>query len=175
MRSGKTGLVVFFMVLTATAVVFLRTIPLSAQEAAGENKGFTAQKNLTGEVSGISNTFLAVTFGQDAESSYEMTFTVPEDVKLKGKERLSDIHTGDTIFVQYEETTQSLKKKDKEGKEVEETRVLGRVVKEITFVKAAPQMELENEPVAATEPEEAQPEPEAVTEDASPQEAETGE
>ncbi len=162
MREGKASLILLFAILMGAVVFGLGISPLSAQETAGKDEEFTDQKTLTGEVSGISSTFLAITYAQDAESAYEMTFTVPNDVKLKGKEKIKDIHTGDTIFVLYEETTQSLKKKDKEGKEIEEIRVLGRVVKEITFVKAAPQMEPEIESAPAAEPE-AEPEPEAGT------------
>jgi hypothetical protein len=78
------------------------------------------------------------------------------------RDRILDIKTGDTVSVMYEETTQAVKKKDKKGKEIKEVRVLGRVVKEITLLRAAPQPEVE-------------PETEPVTEDAPPQEAETGE
>ncbi len=161
MRRGKPIFISLVALMTA-AVLGMGISPLSAQETAEKDKEFTDQKTLRGEVSGISNNFLAIEVSADATAVREMTFAVSKDVKVKGRDRILDIKTGDTVSVMYEETTQAVKKKDKKGKEIKEVRVLGRVVKEITLLRAAPQPEVE-------------PETEPVTEDAPPQEAETGE
>lgn len=126
-------------------------------------KELKERKTFRGDVSGISSNFLAIETSVNARAAQEMAFTVSKDVKIIGKEKILDIKNGDTVNVLAEETTQSVKTKDKNGKESREVKTLSRVVTEITVIKAAPQPEPEVKPAA--ESEEAEEEP--VTEDAS--------
>ena len=130
----------------------------------------TDRKTFRGEISGISSNFLALEISADATAAREMTFKVSKDVRLIGRDKIMDFKNGDTVSVLCEETTQSVTKKDKAGKDIKEVKVLGRVVKEITLMKAAPEPEPEVVPVVEPELED---EPE--TTDASAQPGEAGE
>lgn len=146
--------------------------PAAAQGLDEKGPELTDRKTFRGEVSGISNNFLALEISADATAAREMTFKVSKDVKLVGKGKIMDFRNGDTVSVLCEETTQSVTKKDKAGKDIKEVKVLGRVVKEIMLMKAAPQPEPEIVPAAAPEDEAGS---EETAEDASGQQDEAGE
>ena len=117
-----------------------------AQEETGKLKNRDVQsKHMTGEVSGISSNFLALMYAVDekAQTSYEMAFSVDKNVKVEGKDKLSEIAAGDTVSVSYDETTE----KDEKG---ENPRIVERLVKRIVLVKEAPPQV--KEPVLETKP-----------------------
>lgn len=148
--------------------------PAVAQGPDEKGPELTDRRTFRGEVSGISSSFLAIEVSADAKAAHEMAFTVSKDVKINGKAKILDIKNGDTVSILAEETTQSVKTKDKNGKESKETKVLSRVVTEITLVKAAPQPEPEIKPADQADPT-SETETESVTEDTSSQESDAGE
>lgn len=110
------------LVLCFSGIGFIR-----AEE---EAKKTVAVKELQGEVSGISSNFIAILYGQDKKTSYEMALTLDKDVRIEDRKSLKDIGVGDVVSVSYEETTETKKQDDKEV-----TRVMGRVVKKIRFIR----------------------------------------
>jgi hypothetical protein len=86
-------------------------------------------KTVTGEVSAISGNFIAVLYGSDKDTSYEMALNMNKEVKVAHKKSLKDIVQGDTVSVSYEETA--------EIKEGVQPKVLARVVKEVSFLSTA--------------------------------------
>jgi len=95
-----------------------------------EAKKTVAVKELQGEVSGISSNFIAILYGQDKKTSYEMALTVDKDVKIENRKSLKDIGVGDIVSVSYEETAETKKEGDKDI-----TRVVSRVVKKVRFIR----------------------------------------
>lgn len=121
------------------AVLVLGLVGIGEAEEGKEKKIIKSEmKEVTGEVGGISKNFLAILYGQDKDASYEMALTIDKDVKLKGKNSLSEIGPGDTVSVSYEEKAETYKENDEKGKEKDVTKVLSRVVKAVTFIKSAP-------------------------------------
>ena len=133
--------------ITIVLLLFVGGIKIAlAQEATGKLKNRDVQsKHMTGEVSGISSSFLALVYAVDekAKASYEMAFSVDKNVKVEGKDKLSEIAVGDTVSVSYDETIE----KDEKG---ENPKVMERLVKRIMLVKAAPPQL--KEPVLETKP-----------------------
>lgn len=152
-RRMISGLAVF-LVLGFTASGF-------AQEGKQELKKITVEKTVSGEVSGISSNFIAILYGQDKKTSYEMALTIDKNTKVERKDSLKEIGVADTVSVKYEETTQTHKEKTEKGKEKDVTKVLGRVAKVISFIKSAPKelQSLEEKELPAPEQaEESEPE-----------------
>lgn len=98
-----------------------------------------ASKSMTGEVAGISPSFIAVTYDQDEKSSYEMALNLDKKVKIVGKADISAIHVGDTVTVSYNERFQ----KDEKG----DIRINGRNVTAISFVREGKKLVEEELPV----------------------------
>jgi hypothetical protein len=99
-------------------------------EVPKEKKKITVVKEVSGEVAGISPNFLAITYGSDAKTSYEMALTVDKDVKVERKKKLSEIKATDTVKVAFEETAEI----DERGKK----RIISRIAKNITFLQSQP-------------------------------------
>lgn len=119
---------------------------VSAQESKQEVKPEVEEKSIikstmkevNGEVSGISSNFIAILYGQDEKTSYEIALTIDKDVTIERKKSLKDIEVGDIVSVQYKETTETYKEKTETGTEKDITKLLSRVVKVVTFIKAPP-------------------------------------
>jgi hypothetical protein len=105
-----------------------------------EPKEEIREKTLDGEIAGVSPNFIAIDYGQDEKTSYEMTFNITKDTRLERIKDIRNLKTGDTVWVKYNE------KIIKVGKEV---RVLDRVLKVLRFLNAA-KVVAEPEPVAQT-------------------------
>ena len=110
-----------------------------------------ASKSITGEVTGISPSFIAVMYDQDVKSAYEMALNLGPKAKIVGKTSINEIHVGDTVTVSYDERFQ----KDEKG----DIRINGRKVTAISFVREGKKLAEEELP-AVTPPveEEAQEE-----------------
>lgn len=108
-----------------------------------EKDAKTLAKEVTGEVSGISNNFIAVVYSRDEakHSEKEIPLTIEGAPRLEHIGNLSQIKLGDTVTVQYDE----LIGVREDGKEI----VTGRRAKVIKFIRPAPK-----EPPAVEEPEE---------------------
>jgi hypothetical protein len=98
----------------------------------------TEVKEISGEVSGISSNSISILYGQNEKTSFEMALTIDKDTKVEHKKSLKEIHTGDMVLVRYEETTETYKEKAEKGQMKDVTRRLGRLVKAVVFIKAAP-------------------------------------
>ncbi|MCM8789687.1 MAG: hypothetical protein NC916_01510 [Candidatus Omnitrophica bacterium] len=129
--------------ICAAAVFVCGLIGIAASEEITQKPiELTTTKNLRGEVAGISPTFLALVYDADKDTAYEMALSIDKEVKIKGIGSLKEIGIGDIVSVLYEEVTTKQKIKDKDGKEKDQTRIKSRLVKEITFLKAAPKIEM---------------------------------
>lgn len=107
-----------------------------------------ARKTMTGEVAGISPSFIAVIYDKDDKSAYEMALNLDPKVKIVGKKNISEIHVGDTVTVSYDERFQ----KDEKG----DTRINGRKVTAVSFVREGKKLMEEGLPVTPPVEEEAQ-------------------
>lgn len=113
----------------------VKTKEVKAKEVQVEEKGekiVKVTKEITGEVAGISNNFIAVDYAIDFKegAALEMAFNIGKDIKIEYKKSLSEIGVGDTVAVIYEEITT----KDKEGK-IKKTERLPKVIKFISKAK----------------------------------------
>ncbi len=161
----------FLKMILILGIAFGLTVPAFAAEdkssAAGEKSAVTeetkpaaaavempkaeppkeemARKTMTGEVAGISPSFIAVTYDQDEKSSYEMALNLDKKVKIVGKTDISAIHVGDTVTVSYDERFQ----KDEKG----DIRINGRKVTAVSFVREGKKLVEEELPVAPKEEE----------------------
>ena len=127
------SILVFILILGLRGIGFAKEEKISpksaAQEAqADEPKEETREKTLEGEVAGVSPNFLAIDYGQDAKTSYEMTFNITKDTRLERIKNIKDLKPGDTVWVSYNETV------IKKGKE---TRVMERVLKVLRLLNSA--------------------------------------
>lgn len=114
-------------IIIAAILVFCLIGTSFAEE---EVKKKVVVKELQGEVSGISSNFIAIVYGQDKKTSYEMAFTMDKDVKVEDRKSLKDIGVRDIVSVSFEETTETKKQDDKDI-----SRVVSRVVKKIRFIR----------------------------------------
>lgn len=117
----------------------------AAQIALGDElKKEVLTKHMSGEVSAISSNFLALMYNVDmkAQTSYEMTFKIDKNVKLEGRNSLSEIGQGDTVSIVYDETTET----DNQGKQ----RTVECLVKRLIFVKQGLNQFQEPEPKQAS-------------------------
>ncbi len=110
-----------------------------------------ASKSMTGEVAGISPSFIAVIYDKDDKSAYEMALNLDPKVKIVGKKNISEIRVGDTVTVSFDERFQ----KDEKG----DIRINGRKVTAVSFVREGKKLVEEELPVAPPAEEEAQEEP----------------
>jgi len=127
----KLSLKIIFILLAGLAILSLNSAAI-AEETKQEEKKVKVEKvmkSTEGEISGLSNNFIAILYGSDAKTSYEIALDIGKDVKIEHKNSLKDIGVGDIVGVNYEETI--------ETKEGEKPRVVARVAKVIKFIKAA--------------------------------------
>jgi hypothetical protein len=132
LRIIKFGLVV---------ILVLGLAPLSlAQENKNEEEVTkkTLDKEISGQVSGISANFIAVLYDKDKKRSYEMALIIDKNTKVEHKNKLKEIQIGDTVLVKYAETTKTYKVETEKGQKKDVTKVLGRQVKTVVFLQAAP-------------------------------------
>lgn len=138
--------VIRIAVVCVISLIFLNlAYPLKAQEAPAKEKEIkktVTVKTIQGEVSGISSNFIAVVYGQDKKTSYEMAFNIGKDAKIEYKKSLKEISVGDIVAVEYEETV--------EIKKGEKPRTTQRVVKMIKFLKS-PQIKPETNALVSAE------------------------
>jgi hypothetical protein len=95
------------------------------------------EKIIEGQVVAISPNFLAINYGVDKKSSYEMALVIDKDTKVERKKTLKEINPGDGVWVKYAEISE-VSKVTVNGEEKSKTRVLNRLVKVIRFMNAAP-------------------------------------
>ena len=125
-----------------------KAVETPKQEAPKEEM---ASKTISGEVAGISPSFIAVMYGQDEKTSYELALNLDKKVRIVGKNDISEIHVGDTVTVSFDERFQ----KDEKG----DVRINGRKVTAIAFVREGKKLVEEESPVSATAEEASQERP----------------
>lgn len=91
-------------------------------------------KKITGEVSGVSNKFIAVVYGRNekAKSALEMAFNIGSHVNIVNKKSLKEIGIGDTVEVEYQEITRTEADGRKSSKSIAQA---------VIFVKAGQRIE----------------------------------
>lgn len=103
-----------------------------AQQATGKDKikRIVVNKEITGTITWLGRERIAITLSSDKESRDEKEMLLPfeKDVKIAHKKSLAELSAGDTVRVQYEETTE----KYPDSNSV----LVGRKVKVISFVRA---------------------------------------
>lgn len=117
-----------------TAVLVLSFCVLGFTEDKGtkkEVKAAKAQKEVTGEVSGISKDSIAVVYKKDSVKGeeYEISFPIDKTTRLTGVNDLKKIKLGDTVAVVYEDLDET----DETGQGITKRKGIG-----IRFVRTAP-------------------------------------
>jgi hypothetical protein len=79
------------------------SLPQASPAKAEEPKEEIREKNLEGEVAGVSPNFIAIDYGQDEKTSYEMTFNITKDTRLERIKEIKKLKPGDTVWVSYNE------------------------------------------------------------------------
>jgi len=131
LRIIKLGLVLVF-------ILGFKGISQAADAAeANQPKKIIQEKIIEGKVVAISQNFLAVNYGVDKKTSYEMALSIDKDTKVERKKSLKEILPGDGVWVKYAEICEVSKEKI-DGEERSRSRVLTRLVKLIRFMNAAP-------------------------------------
>ena len=110
-----------------------------ASVKADEPKEETLEKTLDGTIAGVSPNFIAIDYGQDEKTAYEMTFNITKDTRLERIKDIKNLKPGDTVWVNYKE------KVIKKGKEIG---VRERIVRVLRFLNAAKRL---GEPAAPAE------------------------
>jgi hypothetical protein len=116
---------ILMIVLGLTGTVLALETPTAQIDQPKEE---TREKTLEGEVAGVSPNFIAIDYGQDSKTSYEMTFNITKNTRLERIPDVKKLKPGDTVWVSYEETV------IKKGKE---TWVKQRIVKVLRLLNAA--------------------------------------
>lgn len=135
----------------AMGILVLSFMGMASAEAEEIKKKVTI-KELQGEVSGLSNNFIAIIYAQDKKTSYEMAFTMDKNLRIENRKSLSDIAVGDIVSVSFEETSETKKQGNKDI-----SRIAGRLVKKIRFIRpGAKVQEIEMRSLEEAEREEAE-------------------
>lgn len=126
-RLGKLGVVV--TVISAFLLIGLCNW-LSYAEDEKPRKTGRIMKGISGEVSAVSNDFIAVVYRRDESKGSEEEIALPlaKDVIVEHKKALSEIGIGDMVDIEFEE----IEEETKEGSRSK------RVAKVVRFVRAAP-------------------------------------
>ncbi|MDP3052459.1 MAG: hypothetical protein Q8N22_00690 [bacterium] len=95
---------------------------------ADEPKEEILEKTLDGEIAGVSPNFIAIIYGQDENTAYEITFNITKDTRLERIKNIKNLKPGDTVWVNYKE------KVIKKGKEI---RVKERILRVLRLLNAA--------------------------------------
>ncbi len=130
-RIVKLGLV-FIFIAGITGV----SLAADAVEAS-QPKKVTQEKIIEGKIVAISPNFVAINYGLDKKSAYEMALIIDQETRLERKKSLSEIYPGDGVWVKYAEICE-VSKVTVNGEEKSKTRVLNRLAKVIKFMNAAP-------------------------------------
>ena len=122
------------MVLIMAAGIFIiRAIALADGDEKSKRVVARAAKEIQGEVAGISKDSIAIIYNRNEATGeeYEMSFPVAKEVDIVHKKSINEIAVGDTVNVQYEETT------EKSAEDKEKDLEIKRQVKVITFLRPA--------------------------------------
>ena len=122
------------MVLIMAAGIFIiRAIALADGDEKSKRVVARVAKEIQGEVAGISKDSIAIIYNRNEATGeeYEMSFPVAKEVDIVHKKSINEIAVGDTVNVQYEETT------EKSAEDKEKDLEIKRQVKVITFLRPA--------------------------------------
>ena len=100
-----------------------------------------ASRQIRGEIGSINNDYISIVYKRDNRKGveYEMLLPIDKNVQLRNRQGLKDLKEGDTVVIQYEESTVEYDDADQgeeEGKGKTKQR-LRRKAKVISFVKSA--------------------------------------
>lgn len=117
--------------------------PKAAEEEAAEEIQ-VASKNLKGEVAHVSEKVIVLVFSRKKDRNGKTVEEQEIDLPLgndaeANKAMIKNIKVGDVVTVTYDEKTKPHEMKDKNGKVMTKTKVVGRVVKGVKLVKSGTQ------------------------------------
>ncbi|MDD5730520.1 MAG: hypothetical protein PHN57_05280 [Candidatus Omnitrophica bacterium] len=146
---SKTARIIFVMFLSLAFFASAR-----AQDKK-ENNVSVLSKEITGVVSGLSSNFIAVTLTVESESvpATEFAFNIDKKIRVVHKKNLSEIKFGDTVKINYDETTKTLD----DGR-----KIVKNTAKMITFLKAAPKEAAQVE-IKTSAPQQSTPESDSLS------------
>jgi len=94
------------LVLAIAAGLILGAVSSGAFAADKEVKTQVVEREVSGEVGGISPRFIAVVYDYKNGIACEMGLPMDKDTRVSGNKKLSEIGTGDIVRVVYEETSE---------------------------------------------------------------------
>ncbi|MDD5130328.1 MAG: hypothetical protein PHS66_04700 [Candidatus Omnitrophica bacterium] len=131
LRIMKLGLVLFLVLGVKGAGIAVEVPELN------KPKKVTQEKIVEGNVVAISPNFIAINYGLDKKTSYEMALAIDKDTKVERKKSLKEILPQEGVWVKYAEITEVFQ--DTVGAEKKnKARVLARVAKVVRFMNPAP-------------------------------------
>ena len=121
------------VLIMAAGIFIICAIALADGDEKGKRVVARAAKEIQGEVAGISKDSIAIIYNRNEATGeeYEMSFPVAKEVDIVHKKSINEIAVGDTVNVQYEETT------EKSAEDKEKDLEIKRQVKVITFLRPA--------------------------------------
>jgi hypothetical protein len=143
-RTIKLGLILV-LVLGIKSLGFTEE-PLEANKP----KKVTKEKTLEGRVVGISSNFIAINYGLDKITSYEMAIAIDQNTKVERKSSLKDINPGEGVWIKYVEIAE-VSQEIVGGEQKSTTRVLAKVAKVVRFMNPAPKESQSSEDLVAVE------------------------
>ena len=133
MAKRNNRLIFGLMVLYLT---FFGLISISYGEKE-EQKIKVETKEISGIVGGVSFKSISISLSKEEGVDYEQAFKIDENVELKRIKSIKSIAPGDTVSVEYEESTQDQEEVQPDGSVEIKTRLINRVAKVITFLRPA--------------------------------------
>lgn len=135
----KTNWLVFGIMVLYLA--FFGLISISYGESADKKEEpeiMTETKLISGVVGGISSKVIAISLqSEEKGAEYEQALKIGKDVELERVKSLQEIAPGDTVSVEYTESTQEYEEVQPDGSVATKTRVVNRVATKITFLRPA--------------------------------------
>ena len=133
------GLRMIKLGLVLVLVLGVKGFGLAAVEPADDKKPkkITQEKTIEGKVVAISPNFIAINYGLDKRTSYEMALTIDKETKVERKKSLKEIVPGEGVWIKYAEISEVSQEIVGEVKK-SKSRVLAKVVRVIRFMNPAP-------------------------------------
>lgn len=123
--------------LMALYLTFFGFISLTHGEEE-ENKVHVETKEISGEVGGmIFPRFISITYKKEEGVAYDKALNISEEVELVRFKDLKSLSLGDSVRVEYEESTQEVEEIQPDGSVETKTKILNRVATKITFLRPA--------------------------------------
>ncbi|MCX5694715.1 MAG: hypothetical protein NT014_06330 [Candidatus Omnitrophica bacterium] len=128
------GLRIIKLVLVLVLVLGIKSLGFTEEPLeANKPKKVTQEKILEGKVVAITSNFIAINYGLDKRTSYEMALTIDKDTKVERKNSLKEIIPGEGVWIKYAEISE-VSKETVNGEERSKTRVLTKLARVVRFM-----------------------------------------